>query len=234
MDKYRLGIICAMKNEAQLLLEQMTEIQVENVQGSDYYTGYIDGTSVVLSICGIGKVAAAMCAQTMVLLFDPDYIINSGVAGALSTKLNIYDIVVSDSFVQHDMDTSPLGDPKGMISGINMTYLPSDKTIEETIYNVSVSLGKNTIKGIMASGDVFVSGRDNKLKINEEFNAVSCDMESASIAQVCYIAKKRFCAIRCISDCVNGDSGIEYAIFVEDAAKTVSNILINFIKTYFK
>ena len=120
------GIIGAMKIEIEALNAQMENRQTKTVSGIEFTSGTLCGREVVTAVCGIGKVFAAMCAQTMILLYSPDRIINTGVAGSLSTKLNIGDIAVSDFVVEHDMDTSPLGDPVGMISGINIVDIPAD------------------------------------------------------------------------------------------------------------
>ncbi len=52
--------------------------------GIEFVSGNINGKSVVVAKCGIGKVFAAVCTQTMILKFSPDVIINTGVAGAVS------------------------------------------------------------------------------------------------------------------------------------------------------
>ena len=98
------GIIGAMKIEIEALNAQMENRQTKTVSGIEFTSGTLCGREVVTAVCGIGKVFAAMCAQTMILLYSPDRIINTGVAGSLSTKLNIGDIAVSDFVVEHDMD----------------------------------------------------------------------------------------------------------------------------------
>ena len=120
------GIIGAMRIEVETIKSLMENKSVETVGGVEYVKGTLHGKDVVIAVCGIGKVAAAMCAQTMILRYAPDRIINTGVGGSLSTKLAIGDIAVAESLVQHDMDTSPLGDPKGLISGINMVYFDAN------------------------------------------------------------------------------------------------------------
>lgn len=117
------GIIGAMKIEIEALNAQMENRQTKTVSGIEFTSGTLCGREVVTAVCGIGKVFAAMCAQTMILLYSPDRIINTGVAGSLSMKLNIGDIAVSDFVVEHDMDTSPLGDPVGMISGLSLIHI---------------------------------------------------------------------------------------------------------------
>ena len=130
------GIIGAMDMEVSGLISKMENAKSTVFGGMTFTEGKLCGKNVVISKCGIGKVFAAMCAQTMILKFAPDFIINSGVAGALSESLNIMDAVIATRVVQHDMDTSPLGDPKGLISGINVVYIDTDKSVSASLTNV--------------------------------------------------------------------------------------------------
>ena len=113
-----IGIIAAMNVEMESLRSFMTDTTTETISGITFVSGTLEGKQVVTAICGIGKVFAAMCAQTMILRYQPECIVNTGVAGTLSDKLTIGSIAVSSAVVQHDMDTSAIGDPVGLISGI--------------------------------------------------------------------------------------------------------------------
>ena len=123
------GIIGAMHIEVETIKSLMENKISETISGVEYVRGSLHGKEIVIAACGIGKVAAAMCTQTMILKYSPECIINTGVGGSLSTKLAIGDIAVAESLVQHDMDTSPLGDPIGLISGINIVNIPADKKV---------------------------------------------------------------------------------------------------------
>ena len=127
------GIIGAMKIEVETIKSLMQDKQSEVISGVEYVTGTLHGKKIVTAVCGIGKVAAAMCAQTMILKYAPARIINTGVGGSLSEKLAIGDVAVAESLVQHDMDTSPLGDPVGLISGINATGLQTAFTTSKKV-----------------------------------------------------------------------------------------------------
>ena len=115
----RIGIIGAMDIEVQALKEMMDNPQVEKISSVEFYSGKIMNIDTVVAVAGVGKVNAAVCAQTMILKYAPDYIINTGVAGGLSPELEIGDIAVADKVCEHDMDTSPVGDELGFITGIN-------------------------------------------------------------------------------------------------------------------
>jgi adenosylhomocysteine nucleosidase len=175
------GIIGAMDMEVSGLISKMENTKSTVFGGMTFTEGKLCGKNVVISKCGIGKVFAAMCAQTMILKFAPDFIINSGVAGALSESLNIMDAVIATRVVQHDMDTSPLGDPKGLISGINVVYIDTDKSVSASLTNAANELNVNTVRGIIASGDQFVASHDRKKEI-EATNNNSTNTQGAETA----------------------------------------------------
>ena len=55
---------------------------------NDYiYRGAYCGHDVYLTLCGVGKVNSAICTQRIIDYADPDYIINSGIAGVITKKL---------------------------------------------------------------------------------------------------------------------------------------------------
>ena len=136
-----IGIIAAMDIELAALLGDLSEPKSEQIGAFTFHTGSIAGRAAVLCKCGIGKVFAALCAQTMCLSFDLDCIINTGVAGGLADGLCVLDVVVADSVVQHDMDTSAIGDPVGLISGINMIWLPTSERAVAILKDAAESIG---------------------------------------------------------------------------------------------
>jgi len=221
-----IGIIGAMDIEIEHINAVMDEKEEFTVSGALYTKGKLEGKDVVTAVCGIGKVFAAMCAQTMIVKFGADTIINTGVAGGLTNKTDILDTVVATALVQHDMDTTYFGDPRGLISGINVVEFPCDKALAEKI---SSNVEGNCIRGIVASGDCFVADSDKKKDISETFNAVACEMEGAAIAQVCYMNNIPFCVLRSISDGANGEE-MNYERFKVVAAEKAANVIINTIK----
>lgn len=101
-----IGIIGAMDIEVDLLKAQMQEPQTKTVSGISFVQGLLCGRPAVVARCGVGKVNAAVCAQTMILNYAPESVINTGVAGSLSNTFDIGDVVVADYVVQGDVDTT--------------------------------------------------------------------------------------------------------------------------------
>lgn len=225
-----IGIIGAMQVEIDKIKATVENPITQTISGIDFVSGTIHGHEAVVAVCGIGKVFAAVCAQTMILKYNPDVIINVGVAGTLTDKLSIADIAVASDVVQHDMDTSPLGDPVGLVSGINVIKFPADlKTVEKIEKSID-NLGINRTRGTIASGDQFMSDKDKKKKIVDNFDAIACEMEGASIGHVCYINGVDFAVIRSISDSADDSAFMDYPEFVKKAAANSSAVIDGYFK----
>lgn len=225
-----IGIIAAMDVEMKSLRSYMDNTETEVISGIRFVRGTLEGKDVVTAVCGIGKVFAALCAQTMILHYQPQCIINTGVAGTLTDALTIGSIAVSSAVVQHDMDTSPLGDPVGLISGINKVELPADRLLTGQLSACAKVMGIKTATGVIASGDQFVASAERKAFIVEHFKAIACEMEGAAVGQVCYVNKVPFCVLRAISDSADGSSHMDYPTFVQMAAEQSVALLRRFMR----
>ncbi len=225
-----IGIIGAMDIEMDYIKSILSDVKITNVSGVDFVTGTAYGKEVVAAKCGIGKVYAALCAEAMILTYRPDVIVNTGVAGSLGKNLRVLDVVVADKTCQHDMDTSPLGDPKGLISGVNKIFFECNERVLDALLKAATESGVNAVTGTIATGDCFVA--DSKLKedIRETFGAVACEMEGGSIGQVCYLNNIPCGILRAISDGEGGEC--DYEVFARQAADNAGHIIENFIKLW--
>ena len=224
-----IGIIGAMDIEIEGLRVEMTDIGTKTISGIEFTKGLLRGVEVVTAVCGIGKVFAAMCAQTMLMEYNPDFIINTGVAGSLSTRLSVGDVAVAVAAVEHDMDTTALGDEPGFINGLGLVRLPADKALTEKLCAAAEGLGINYILGTVASGDQFISTREAKALIAEKFDAVACEMEGAAIGHVCYANNTPFAVARAISDSLTDGAGMEYEAFKHLAADMSNKMIFKFL-----
>lgn len=227
-----IGIIGAMKIEVEGFNAEMQNPVCETFSGITYTRGTLCGKEVVTAVCGVGKVFAAVCAQTMALKYSPSLIINTGVGGSLSPELSVGDVAVASSVVQHDMDTTALGDEKGLLSGINMVNLPCDVNAVQAMKNSLSSLGIHCISGVIASGDQFISSNDAKKRIVSEFNAVVCEMEGASIGHVCYINKTPFIVVRAVSDSADGGAVEDFPKFAKESSEKSIKAVKKFLELY--
>lgn len=223
-----IGIICAMTVEAEGLIALCDDTKTEEIYGMNFTTGKMHGKDVVIVVCGVGKVNAAMCTMALIDHYKPKAIINSGVAGAVSPLVTIGDLVVAVKSVEHDMNTTALGDKQGEVSFADGTkmYFECDKEISRKLFEVCKSIpDTKTMNGIVASGDIFISDRRQRLRINDRFGALACEMEGAAIGHVCYRCGVPYGILRAISDDLDENKGMDFVKFTKLASeKTVTAI----------
>ncbi len=220
-----IGIIAAMDIELEKIKSNMQSISTETISGNEFVCGTLWGLPAVAAVCGVGKVNAAICTQAMIMRYEPRFIINSGVAGGLDPELHICDAVIADSVIQHDMDTSPLGDPVGFISGINLIEIPADSHLSETLFNASKDAGVSSTIGKIVSGDQFINSADKKQYLRKTFDATACEMEAAAIGHTCYKNDVPFAILRSISDNADDDSSMDFPEFVAAASDNLEKIM---------
>lgn len=227
-----IGIIGAMEPELNSLVKTLRDKEREIISGIEFYTGSIENKRVAIAKCGVGKVFAAICAEAMILRFSPSLIVNTGVGGAIAAGISTTDIVIADRLCQHDMDTSAIGDPRGLISGINKIYFESDARAVELLQNAASSLGFTYRVGTVATGDKFIAEREEKGSISASFGAIACEMEGGAIAHTAYVNGVPFAVIRAISDSADSDAGMDYSTFMPIAAERSASLTLALIKEY--
>jgi len=230
--KVDIGIIGAMEPEVEALIAALEDADSETVSGVTFHTGKIAGKTVAIARCGIGKVFAALCAQTMIMKYSPDLIVNTGVGGALRSGITTGDIVVARDLCQHDMDTSAIGDPVGLVSGINKIYFESDPRAREILLSAAKSLGLRAYSGRIASGDKFIASVCDKARIISTFSADACEMEGCAVAQVAFVNRIPFAVVRAISDSADGEATMDYPTFLPIAARNSTNLTLALIKAW--
>lgn len=218
-----IGIIGALDVEIAGIKNLMTDVREETISKINFYIGKINGQDCVLAQCGVAKVNAAMCTQTMILMFKPKAIINTGVAGALNKEINIGDIVVSSSVVHHDANIiedegkeSGMLFPRGTIqfSDESITKIDADKALADRLIEGCKNIdGVKVFYGTVASGEQFISSKVARIEIGEFFNAYCCEMEGAAIGQVCYRNDVPFVILRAISDTIDDNDFMDFEKF---------------------
>ncbi len=224
------GIIAAMDIELEGLRPYIENPETRLIAGREFVSGTAFGHKVVLAVCGIGKVNAAVCAQAMIMAYKPDRIINTGVAGSLSSELSICDTVIAEYAVQHDMDTTALGDAPGFVSTVNLIRFPVCEKLSAELAEAMNSVGANVRRGGIATGDRFVCKKKDKEDIAKAFDCIACEMEGGAIAHVCYLNSVPCAIIRSISDGADEEADMSYTEFASRAADTSVKGLLSFLK----
>lgn len=222
----KIGIIVAMRKELDLLLpmlENSTEISINNVA---FHTGRIGSHDIIAIQCGIGKVNAAVSALTMIENFHPGLIVNTGVAGGTGKGARILDVVVADRIAYHDCWCGP-GTEWGEASGCPRYFTPPAELISLKVLDGFPNLRK----GLIASGDIFVSRPEDVKRILEIHpETIAVDMESAAIAHVCELKAVPFLCVRVLSDTPGADDNIsQYENFWTDAPNETFGVLTSIL-----
>ena len=227
-----IGIIAAMQFEALSIKNKLQNAETRIISGVEYASGKLFGKDVVCAVCGIGKVNAAVCTQTMILAYRPEVIINTGVGGALDETLRVFDVVAGTSAVQHDVDTSALGDGVGFVSTVNKTFFPLDDELKRKLACSMHDMGVNEREGVIATGDQFVSNMSRKKWIVDTFGASVSDMEGCAIAHTCCLNQIPCAVLRAISDSANEEAVMSYEEFARKAAEHSVKVLFRFVEAY--
>lgn len=220
----KLGIIGAMEEEVETLLALLENKTSATHAGSVFYEGVLEGLNVVVVQCGVGKVNAAICAQILCSVYGVTHLVNTGIAGSLCAELDIGDMVVSRDAMYHDFDTTPFGYPMGKVPGMPVTY-PSDENMMAYAFAAAEAVNPGHTKtGRVASGDQFVSRKDQKQHIIEVTEALCTEMEGAAIAHTAYRNGVPFVILRSISDKADDSAQMDYPTFERIAAHRCAEV----------
>lgn len=221
-----IGLLTATKSEEDAVREVLEQPELcGEGAGLTFVRGRLGGRPVVTVRAGIGKVNAALCTQMLIDRFQPAGIINVGAAGALNPSLHIGDVVISRSAVQHDFDTTFFGDEPGLIPGLNLVQISADETLAAAAEEACRQSGIPCCPGVIASGDQFIAGEEEKKRIREQFGGDCTEMEGGAVAQVCRLNGVPFVILRAISDGAGQDAVMQYEEFSALAARQAVKIL---------
>ena len=221
----KLGIIGAMKIEIETLKESLEGLTTSCRTGMEFYEGTLEGTSVVIVQCGVGKVNAAMCAQILCDCYGVTHLINTGIAGSLNAALDIGDLVVSKDAMYHDFDCVHFGYEMGKVPGMDTVSFPADETLIGYAFAAAESLNPgHTRIGRVASGDQFVAEKELKERIIARTQGMCTEMEGAAIAQTAYRNGLPFVILRAISDKADDSAEMDYPTFEKLAAHRCAQV----------
>lgn len=226
-----IGIISAMNEELALLLNDMNIKSSEEKAKMTFHRGTLWGKEVVATVCGIGKVNAAICTQIMASEYKVSKIINVGVAGGIGKDIYPGDVVIANNLVQHDIDTTVFGDKHGQVPRLDTFDFKCDETLVSMALEACKEASNiNSFSGRIVSGDQFIASLEKIQWLSSEFDAIACEMEGGSIAHTCYLNNIPFVVIRSISDNANNGAHMDYEKFIPIGVKNSTTILEKMIK----
>ena len=218
----RVAVLSALAEEQQGLLDQLAGPEDHVYAGRTFWTGSLQGQSVVLALSRIGKVAAATTAAALIERFKASHIVFTGVAGGVGEGVRVGDVVVGTGFVQHDMDASPLF-PRYQIPLTGQTVFPGDPVLTAQLFQVCRTANLKVHQGLIASGDRFVNGAKEVAVLVQALRdaghlPLAVEMEGAAVAQVCSDHGIPFAAVRTISDRADDTAHVDFPRFVNEVA----------------
>lgn len=225
----RYAIIAALEYEEELLRNEMKDRRSTTLLGTPVFSGTIGSNDVVLMRSGMGKVSAGIGAQVLIDRFHPDYVINTGCAGALDKALGIGDTVISDSVVEWDLDLRAIGFPLGYIDALKCVEMKAHAPLGDQLRRAAEG---RVMRGLVVSGDQFISTEAQRQHIREHFPAALCaEMEGAAIGHVCCQNGIPFCILRTMSDTADGNSGVDFATFSATASRQSAACLLRMLQS---
>lgn len=200
-----------------------------NLHGKVLSTGRIGHNNIIMTQCGIGKVNAAVGTVELINAFHPDVIISTGVAGGVSTELNVQEVVVAEKTCYHDVYCGAETE-YGQIMGQSARFACDRNLLERA---KSIDCGVKINVGLTVTGDWFVDTKEKMQSIIDLFpDALAVDMESAAIAQVCNSYGIPFISFRIISDIPLKDNKAKmYTDFWESMADKSFNVTKAYLET---
>jgi adenosylhomocysteine/aminodeoxyfutalosine nucleosidase len=226
----RIGIMGAMREEIEPILELVTEIYTEiDYANNKYYKAKYNNYELVIAYSKIGKVNSALTAATMIEKFKIDLLLFSGVAGAINKNLKIGDLIIATKLCQHDLDITAFGHPYGYVPE-SKVFVETDERLNLVAKKVAKKLNIKLLEGVIATGDQFIADNEKKEWIKKTFRADAIEMEGASVGFVCDALNVPFFVLRAISDSADMDAGFDFDKFLEGSAKNSAKFLIEMLE----
>ena len=214
-----IGIIAAMDEEVSAVLKQMQDIKEQSIYDYVFYTGKLNNQNITITKSGVGKVQAAMATTIMLTNYPLKGIINVGIAGGLSPKLKVCDVVIADKVAQWDFDLTAFDYQKGF-NNERYTFFANQNEVLQL--KEKMKTDQHVFVGPMVTGDQFIYNQKLINEIKAAYPEALCaDMEAGAIAQVAKYHHLPFLIIRSISD-VTGDDGNENVF--EDLIKSACQV----------
>ena len=194
-----IGVLSAMAKEHKQLTSLLTDAQQEHDGNYEFVIGSLGQNTLILMQCGMGKVNAAVGTTVLIRRYHPDCVVSTGCAGGIDASLNVMDVVVSTATVYHDV-TIP-GCEAGQMQGLPARFRSEPELVEAA---------KMARPGLICTGDQFISDREQLDRSKALFpEALAVDMESAAIAQTCFLHAVPFVSFRILSDTPGADQHLQ-------------------------
>lgn len=220
-----------MEEEIKQLLEEITDETVREIANQTFYDGLIHGQPVTIVQSGIGKVNATIATTLLIQEFEVDSVINTGSAGGIGGGLSIGDLAIASRLSYNDADNRVFGYKFGQIPQMDVEYT-ADENLVTLIETHAKPLGWNVQKGLIVSGDSFISSQHQIEEIKEHFPEVLVtEMEGAAVAQTCRQFDIPFAVVRAVSDTADEVASMNFDEFVILAGQRSAELVLRLIES---
>ena len=235
-----LGIVSALPQELAAILEMVQAPQTTEVAGRRLHRGRLQGHEVVLTLSGMGKVAAALTTTLLIERCGVRGLLFSGVAGGLGPGVKVGDVVVAQTLVQHDLDPSPLC-PRYQVPELGVTELMADPALRQALKTAAQAvvqeppaaaaafgLGPASVHdGLVISGDRFIASSAEAAALQTQLpQALAVEMEGAALAQVCTAYGLPYAVLRLVSDRADDQAHVDFQRFLAEVASPMSRAIV--------
>lgn len=229
----RVGLVGALDVEVADLLALLEGRAERTIAHMTFHTGRYRGLDCVVVQAGVGKVAAACCAQALISEFHVEAMIFTGIAGAARADLKPGDIVISTDTVQHDIDVTHFGERRGDLGPPSSFAVAADLALRRLALEAAQAAAYERLQptiheGRILTGDQFVADRARVEQLGTEFDGLAVEMEGGAVAQVAAWNRVPFVILRSISDSGDGDDTVYYdfrSVAAHNSARIVHGLL---------
>ena len=190
-----IGLMGAMPDEIAPLAGRMKGRAEEKIGGVTFTTGVIGGKRAVLCCAGMGKAQAAAAVQLLATHFGATHIVFSGIAGNVSGRVGVGDVIVGGEVVYHD------GEPRMFAETYpHLQSFHCDEGMIAAALDACRACGVTAVRGKIATGDCFVGDRATKAAIVAKCAPDCVEMEGAAVAHIAAKNDLPCVILRAISD----------------------------------
>ncbi len=227
----KIGILGALEQEIELLQAHMENKATYQHGQLHFIQGTLHNTEVILVRCGVGKVAAAIAASTLIEHYSPDFLVNTGSAGGFDASLNIGDVVIANEVMHHDVDVTHFGFAPGQVFDMPARYQCDARLIQAATQAAKKLDHLVTKQGLICTGDAFIGSDESAAKLRQQFPEMSAvEMEGAAIGQACFTLNTPFVVIRSLSDIAGKTSTVSFQTYLEKAGKISAQMVLGMIE----
>ena len=188
-----IAVVCAMKSEAQPLIDKMSDLKDESCHNFEIYRGTLGENTLLICISGVGMVNMASLVTYISVTYSPDCFFNYGIIGGYGDIHKGSLVIVNDCInINSTMfDSAPEGAGTSLSRAKLVTFSESIDNSpviyksDEKLISVALSdADKDVICGRLGSGDMWNKEYDKIMLFYNKFNVSGEDMEGYAMYQI--------------------------------------------------